>query len=108
MRRAQDSLKIKAKFKVEFEVEDGAANPRHTLKRALTRAERGLKEIIEEGIRCCAGSAARISTNLSANADTPATQDSVEYSIYRFANLAAEIGFCVRCGRDGCAMAIGE
>jgi hypothetical protein len=45
----KDILKIKAKFKVEFEVEDGTANPRHTLKRALSRAERGLKECIEEG-----------------------------------------------------------
>jgi hypothetical protein len=45
----KDILKIKARFKVEFEVEDGTANPRHALKRALSRAERGLKECIEEG-----------------------------------------------------------
>jgi hypothetical protein len=42
-------LRIKAEIKAEFEVDDGTANPRHTLKRALTRAERGLKNIIEEG-----------------------------------------------------------
>jgi hypothetical protein len=29
MRRAQDNLTIKAKFKVEFEVEEGAAALRH-------------------------------------------------------------------------------
>jgi hypothetical protein len=44
----ETAIKIKAKFWIEFEVEDNS-NPRHTLKRALTRAERGLKEIIEEG-----------------------------------------------------------
>jgi hypothetical protein len=42
-------MKMKAKFKVTFEVETGTQSPRHVLKRALTRAERGLKEIIEEG-----------------------------------------------------------
>jgi hypothetical protein len=41
-------IKIEAKFWIEFEVED-SSNPRHTLKSALRRAERGLKEIIEEG-----------------------------------------------------------
>lgn len=42
-------MKMKAEFKVEFEAVGGSANPRHQLKLALTRAERGLKDIIEEG-----------------------------------------------------------
>jgi hypothetical protein len=42
-------MKMKARFKVTFEVETGTQSPRYVLKRALTRAERGLKEIIEEG-----------------------------------------------------------
>ena len=46
--RWRSVIKINAKFWVEFEVED-TSNPRHTLKSALRRAERGLKEIIEEG-----------------------------------------------------------
>jgi hypothetical protein len=33
------AIKIQAKFWIEFEVED-TSNPRHTLKRALARAER--------------------------------------------------------------------
>jgi hypothetical protein len=42
-------MKMKARFKVEFEAEDGSQSPQHVLELALTRAERGLKEIIEEG-----------------------------------------------------------
>ena len=41
-------MRMKAIFEVEFEAEGGFASPRHLLQRALTRAERGLKEIIEE------------------------------------------------------------
>ena len=47
-RGEEPAIKIEAKFWIEFEVED-TSNPRHTLTRALMRAERGLKEIIEEG-----------------------------------------------------------
>ena len=36
---ARGVIKIQAKFWIEFEVED-TSNPRHKLKRALTRAER--------------------------------------------------------------------
>jgi hypothetical protein len=41
-------MKMKAIFEIEFEAEGGFASPRHLLQRALTRAERGLKEIIED------------------------------------------------------------
>jgi hypothetical protein len=39
-------MKMKAIFEIEFEAEGGLASPRHLLQRALTRAERGLKEIV--------------------------------------------------------------
>jgi hypothetical protein len=42
-------MKMKATFKIEYEAEDGFQSPRHTLKLALSRAERGLKDNIEEG-----------------------------------------------------------
>jgi hypothetical protein len=42
-------MKMKATFEIEYEAEDGLQSPRHMLKRALSRAERGLKENIEEG-----------------------------------------------------------
>jgi len=48
-------MKLKARFKVTFEAETGTQSPRHVLKRALARAERGLKEIIEEGSPATSG-----------------------------------------------------
>jgi hypothetical protein len=42
-------MKMKATFKIEYEAEDGFQSPRHILKLALSRAERGLKDNIEEG-----------------------------------------------------------
>ena len=44
-------MKMKATFKIEYEAEDGFQSPRHILKLALSRAERGLKDNIEEGPR---------------------------------------------------------
>jgi len=41
-------MKIKAIFEIEFEAEGGFASAHHLLQRALTRAERGLKEIVED------------------------------------------------------------
>ena len=41
-------MRMQAIFEVEFEAEGGFASPRHLLQRALTRAERGLNEIIED------------------------------------------------------------
>ena len=41
-------MKMKAIFEIEFEADGGFASPRHLLQRALTRAERGLKEIVED------------------------------------------------------------
>jgi hypothetical protein len=43
------AMKMKARFKIEYEAEDGFQSPRHMLKLALSRAERGLKDSIEEG-----------------------------------------------------------
>ncbi len=42
-------MKMKAKFKVEFESEDGSQEPRHMLNLALARAKLALKESIEQG-----------------------------------------------------------
>jgi hypothetical protein len=41
-------MKMNPIFEIEFEAEGGFASPRHLLQRALTRAERGLKEIVED------------------------------------------------------------
>lgn len=42
------AMKMKVIFEIEFEAEGGFASPRHLLQRALIRAERGLKEIVED------------------------------------------------------------
>jgi hypothetical protein len=42
-------MKMKATIEIEYEAEDGFQSPRHMLKLALNRAERGLKDNIEEG-----------------------------------------------------------